>query len=125
MEQNMASIAVKIDHETITKTVERIVLQEIASKLGDPGQYFDRVIKSCVYQKVDSQGRQSNSSYDTTSLIEYLAFNAVKESIKSIVELWMSKNKKSLQVAIEKELKSKIAPMAKIMADVACQKAHW
>jgi hypothetical protein len=33
---NLASIVVQLDQKTITQTVERIVLQEIASKLGDP-----------------------------------------------------------------------------------------
>jgi hypothetical protein len=53
-EPKIASLAIQLDQKTITETVERIVLQEIASKLGDPGAYFERVVKSCVQQTVDN-----------------------------------------------------------------------
>lgn len=122
---DIASIAVKIDQKTITETVERIVLQEIASKLGDPGAYFDRVVKSCVLQTVDSSGNPSRSSYDRTTMIEYTATKAVNEFAKTIVNKWLSENGDKLEVSIKKALEKNVGTMAKVMADAAVKGAGW
>jgi hypothetical protein len=121
----LASIAVQLDQKTITATVEKIVLQEIASRLGDPGAYFDRVVKSCVQQTVDQNGQPSRSSYDRTTLIEYTATKAINEFAKTIVYEWMERNKAQLKNSIEGALKKNVGTMAKIMADAACQGASW
>jgi len=101
------------------------VLQEIASKLGDPGAYFDRVVKSCVSQTVDSQGNPSRSSYDRTTLIEYTATKAVNEFAKRVVNQWMEKNQDKLEKAIVKSLEKNLGTMAKIMADAALKNSTW
>jgi hypothetical protein len=124
-EAKIASLAIQLDQKTITETVEKIVLQEIASKLGDPGAYFDRVVKSCVQQTVDQQGNPSRSSYDRTTLIEYTATKAINEFAKTVVHQWMDRNKVQLKKAIEDSLKKHVGTMAKIMADAACQGASW
>jgi hypothetical protein len=122
---DIASIAVRIDQKTITDTVERIVLQEIASKLGDPGAYFDRVIKSCVMQTVDSNGNPSKSAYDRTTLIEYTANKAVSEFAKTVINKWMEANTVALETAVIKALQKNIAPMAKVLADAATRSVSW
>lgn len=125
-ENNLASIAVKIDQETITKTVERIVLQEIAAKLGEPGAYFERVIRSCVGTKVDRDGKPTNSDYSAVgTLIDYLAQNAVKEFAKKIIDDWMEDNRVKLRKAIETSLQKNVGTMAKILADGAAQRTTW
>lgn len=122
---DIASIAVKIDQKTITETVERIVLQEIASKLGDPGAYFDRVVKSCVMQTVDSNGNPSRSSYDRTTLIEYTATKAINEFATTVVNKWMASNAAVLEKSIVKALEKNIGSMAKTMADAAVKGSAW
>ena len=123
--QNLASIAVQLDQKTITETVERIVLQEIAAKLGDPGAYFDRAVKSCVSQTVDSAGNPSRSSYDRTTLIEYTATKAINEFAKKVVNDWMEKQQDKLEKAIVKSLEKNLGSMAKIMADAALRNSTW
>lgn len=122
---DIASIAVKIDQKTITETVERIVLQEIASKLGDPGAYFERVVRSCVGTKVDAAGNPSNSSYNTSTLIEHTATKAINEFAKTVVNKWLADNSDKLETSIKKALEKNIGTMAKVMADAAVKGAGW
>jgi hypothetical protein len=70
-------------------TIERVVLQEIASKLGDPAAYFERIVQSVTSGKVDEQGR--NCSYGKP-LIEHVADKAIKEFATSVVKTWIEKN---------------------------------
>lgn len=124
-ETNIASIAIAIDQKTISATVERIVLQEIASKLGEPAAYFDKVIKSCVQQRVDRDGRPSSSSYDTMTMIEYTAVKAVQAFVGTIVDGWLASNRVTLEKAIAKSLASNVGTMAKVMADHAVRGTTW
>lgn len=118
----LASIAVQIDQKTMQATIERVVLQEIASKLGDPGAYFERIVQSVTSGKVDHEGRQS--SYGKP-LIEHLADRAIKEFAKKVIEGWLQRNSEQLAKAIEKSLQKNIGSMAKVMADHAASCASW
>ena len=121
----IASLAVQIDQKTISATVERIVLQEIAAKLGDPGIYFERVIQACVMTKVDDAGNPTNSSYHSRTLIEHTAQKAVGAFAREIVHSWLEKNKPALEKAIVDALKRNVGTMAKAMADAADSQTTW
>ena len=124
-ETPIASLAVQIDQKTIAATVERIVLQEIAARLGDPGVYFERVIQACVMTKVDDAGNPTNSSYHVKTLIEYTAQKAVGEFAREVVHGWLEKNKPALEKALVDALKRNVGTMAKVMADAAVSQTTW
>lgn len=118
MANEIASLNINVDKDMINKTVERIVTQEIAAKLGNPGDYFEKIVRAACSDKVDENGRQCSYGKPT---IEHLASKHLKEVMSDICKEWMLKNRDQFEKLISVQLKKSLAPMAKIMAENAAK----
>jgi hypothetical protein len=115
----IASLNINVDKDMIQKTVERIVTQEIAARLGNPGSYFESIIKVACTKKVDDQGRGDDRW--GKPMIEHLAAKHIKDVMSEICKEWMLKNRDQFEKLMARHLQKSLTPMAKIMAENAAR----
>lgn len=100
-----------LDEKEMNSIVEKIVAQEIATKLGNPMEYVAKIITDLSSHKVDKYtGIECVNNHDSQGIpyMHYVATQCIKESIKDIIHKIISENQSALEVSIREKLNEAI-----------------
>lgn len=107
MSNNILGVDLKVDQEYIGKCIEQIIKASMIEALDMKNQFVEECIKNILTQKVDSNGKPSNSSWDKDTLLEYhlrkVVEDATREEMLSVIE----EKKEQIKELIKKELNKK------------------
>ena len=105
----------KIPKDIIEPIIQAHVAAAVTEALSDRGAVIQKAVGMILNQKVDSEGRPSNSSYADTTWIQWAMRAAVKKAVQAALEEQVAFHKEALKKAIAEELRlgKKHSPLAK------------
>lgn len=107
MANNILGVDLKVDQEYIGKCIEQIIKSSMIEALDMKNQFVEECVKNILTQKVDGNGKPSNSSWDKDTLLEYHLRKVVEEATREEMVSIIEEKKEQIRELIKKELNKK------------------
>lgn len=125
---NGSGMTVNVDENIIRPVVEAEIQAAIVRQLSNAENLIPALVRAALNEKVDSQGKRSNSSYDAKyTYIEILCNNAVQEAARAGMENYIKENTPIIQAEVERQVKAQSKDIARIFVEglVESIKSSW
>ena len=118
----------QIPKDVIEPIIQARVSAALLEVFGNQGALLDRIVQSVLQQKVDSEGRPSNSSYGSQeTTLQYLAHKAIRdatlEALREVLEQHKQKVKDALVAELKRPKSNLLDKLASSMIDSMCETA--
>ena len=123
-------MTLNVSEDLVRPVIEQKIQSAIVAELtkSDNGAFINGIVGRILSQKVDSDGKPSNYSYDRErSYIEWLCTKAVRECAAKAIEEWLDGNKDKMRKHIQSELAKRSESMAQVFMEglVGAVKSKW
>lgn len=96
---------INIDKKTIEGIVERQMQAAIVSQLDAvKDTLLAKMVDGLINQKVDSNGKFTDSSWEKTTLLEHLAKNKIRQMAESAINKFFQGHTESIEKAVTREI---------------------
>lgn len=103
-------VSMNVPNEVIQKIVQSEVSARVIAALVNHESLISNLIERTLHHKVDYQGRESSSSYDSKTYITWVCEKLIKDSLETSVKDYVATCKDKIQAEIEKQLKKNTEP---------------
>lgn len=98
-------VNLSISNDVIKSIVEAKIRSEVLTALsGNSEKLMEQLADNVIKQKVDREGRPSNSSYDTTNMLDWMVQKEIKIMAEKLIKEWLESQKEKLKISIKKSL---------------------
>lgn len=100
----MADMNISIGQDLIKPIIEAKIQTAIFEAMGKSPQMIETAVTAMLMQKVDSQGRPSNSSYDTRPFLNLLCDQEIREAAKKALIDHLETSRPLIMTALKKAI---------------------
>lgn len=97
----------KLDQEYVKAKIDEIVKAGIIQALGDPEMLVKKAIDLTINRRVDRDGKDTNSEWNSTSYLQYLAQKVVEKTVRETLEKYIEENREEFQKEILRQMSNK------------------
>ena len=125
----MSGMTLNVDENLVKPIIEKEIQAAIVRQLeAGTTNLIPKLVQAALNQKVDNQGRVSNSNYDNRySYIEVLCNQAIQNAAKAGMEKYITDSIDIIQSEVEKQIRSQTKNIAKVFVEglVGAIKTSW
>ena len=119
----------KLNQEYVKGKIDEIVRAGIIQALGDPEEIVRKAIAITINRRVDRDGKDTNSTWNSTPYLEYLANQVVEKTVRETMEKYIDENRAEFEKEILRQMSNKKfrANMAAtfLQTILNCSKDKW
>jgi len=113
-----SGMSINVDQSLVKPIIEAQVQAAIFAEMSKSSdKLIHGMVQSMLTQKVDSEGRPSDSYSAKSTYIEWLCMAAIREAARKAVGAWVTENQEKLDVEVAKQFKASGGKMAKIFVE--------
>lgn len=101
------NITLNVSDDIIKPIVEGKIKAAVLAVLGGSDALIEKIMENVINQKVDANGRPSNSSYEKTTFLEFMFTKQVREAIEGVVKAQIQEASEPIKAALVAKLQSK------------------
>jgi hypothetical protein len=112
-----ASPTFQIPRDVIEPIIKAHVASAVIEALGGGTKLVEDAIMRILSEKVDSEGRPTNSDYNSTTWVLHAMRKALREEILATVSAELPKHREAIRGLIQRELRKSNSPLLKQFVD--------
>lgn len=101
------TVSLNISKDIVNPIVEAKVKEAIMEAMGGRDQIIDKMVNLIINQKVDRDGRPSNSSYDKETYLDFVVTNQIKKAIQEELTTQISIASEAIKDSLVKNIQTK------------------
>ena len=109
---------IQVGSDLVKPIIEAKIQASVVAALSEDRNMVGNAVAAFLLMKVDCEGkRQTADYYNTITMMDYLAKDAIKNAVTEAMKQWLSENKQALIDAARKHISKQSGTIAKSMVD--------
>lgn len=108
----MSDLNIAVSKELVQPIIEAKIHAAIVGELNRSGEYIEAAVTRALSQKVDGQGKPTDSPYYKTKFVEYVCIKAIQDAAKTAIQEYVQQNQEKVNAAVKKVIAKQTDAMA-------------